>query len=199
MKKQNLMIFFAGVFAGFAVFYFGTHSARKKIPEADIYLKENLDIKQNTIPSEVHENLAEDEVKAELQPMMVSSAPCPADLDSQILPAPEFEEKLKDPLETNHEGEVRVAWKSQPRALRYSIIVKDLKGKVVKSMKTSQAAIYLKEIPFSDDLPMTPYVVQVSAINKKGIDGPKGKERRLMVRRMQNILAPTIKTISIED
>ncbi|MDG0816177.1 hypothetical protein [Bdellovibrio svalbardensis] len=124
---------------------------------------------------------------------------CPEDPADKTPSTPEYVDNLPPVLQTNHEGEVRVAWKQVPHAEQYQVFIKDLSGKKVRTWKTSKTALYLKELPFQDSLEFTPYKVTVIALNRKGLASSESAQHDLKVRRLNGVVAPSIRSIVIED
>ncbi len=124
---------------------------------------------------------------------------CPSDPEAEILPAPRFSADLPDPLVSSIQGEVKIKWEPVQHAREYEIKIYNVKGKVVRRWISSSTLMYLKELPFNEKLEFTPYQVTIASINKNKVIGPESKQRLLNSRRIQNLVAPVIKAITVED
>lgn len=116
-----------------------------------------------------------------------------------ILPAPDFEADLEEVIEANKEGTATVTWNGVDQARSYRVKVFDLNGKVIRSLKTSNRNLKLKNLPVRSDIPFTEFKVSVITINADGKEGGASEPRKLIVRRPIDLTAPTIKSIKVED
>jgi hypothetical protein len=117
----------------------------------------------------------------------------------EILPPPVFAENLPQKLETNHEAEVRVAWSAVTGAKSYQILVTDRRGHLVKTYTTTHTAIYLKDIPTSQETETSEYRVALATVNGNNVAGEKSESRGLKVNKQASVVAPTVKNIVVED
>ncbi|WP_413612339.1 hypothetical protein [Bdellovibrio sp. HCB-110] len=124
---------------------------------------------------------------------------CPQDSADTPLPAPSLSANLATPLMSNHEGEIRVTWNEVPHATRYRLQVLDTEGNVIKTYTTSRSTVYLKELPYDEGRPFTPYSVVLSTINRKSEEGALSPRYEVRVLPLKNLTAPTINEISIEN
>lgn len=124
---------------------------------------------------------------------------CPTPLEETLLDPPQYTQDIPETFKTNHEGEARISWLSVEGAKKYQINLISENGKRIKSWKTTRQTLFLKEVPFDDNKEFTPYKITIQTLNAKDEAGPESPPKGLLSRRMQNIVAPTIKSISIED
>jgi hypothetical protein len=124
---------------------------------------------------------------------------CKCGPSDEILPPPEYSAKLPNPLVTNHEAEVKVAWNAVLGAKSYNVYIEDLKGRVVKKYSTSRTIIYLKEVPTPANDDDITYNVFLTTVNANNVDGAKSVARTLKASKLASVVAPTVKQIVIED
>lgn len=170
MKKTQLLPFFLGAFLGALV--------------AGLIVK-------GVYQSETKTSDAKENVKVVYE--------CPKDPAEEELPAPAFHKNIPKEIETNFEGEARVQWEEVPYAVSYHIRLYNEKGNIVRTWKTSRTIIYLKQVPFRDDLDWTPYKLTIASVNKLNLIGPESESKVLRARRLKNLMAPKIDSIVIED
>lgn len=124
---------------------------------------------------------------------------CPPDPEAETLPAPIFSADLPDPLFSNFEGEAKIKWEPVQYAREYEVKLYNIEGKVVRKWISSSTSMHLKELPFREKLELTPYQITIASINKNKVMGPESQQRLLNSRRIQNLVAPVIKAITVED
>ena len=124
---------------------------------------------------------------------------CPTDPEADVLAAPSFSSDLPDPLVSSMEGEVKIQWDPVQYAREYEIKMYNIEGKVIRKWISSNTLLYLKELPFREKLEFTPYQITIASINKNKVTGPESEQRLLNSRRIQNLVAPVIKAITVED
>lgn len=124
---------------------------------------------------------------------------CPPTPATVPLGPPQYAQDIPEIVKTNHEGEARISWGAVEHAKKYQINLISEDGKRIKSWKTSRQTLFLKGIPFDEENEFTPYKITIQTLNANDEIGPESPPRRLLSRRLQNIVAPTIKSISIED
>lgn len=124
---------------------------------------------------------------------------CPPDPEADVLAAPRFSADLPDPMVSSVEGEVKIKWEPVTHAREYEIKMYNLEGRVIRKWITSSTLLNLKELPFRAKMEFTPYQITIASINKKKVMGPESEQRLLNSRRIENLVAPVIKAITIED
>jgi hypothetical protein len=133
------------------------------------------------------------------KPLAAVACNCSQEETTDVLPPPNYHLKTPSKLETNREGEVRIQWEDVPKASAYQVKLYDLRRKLVKSWKTKRTVIYLKQVPFSDELEFTPYKIVLTTLNKLGEEGDDSESRDLNSRRLRSVVAPQIESITVED
>ncbi len=144
-----------------------------------------------------NEMLPKSEPTAEVKEKIVYQ--CPPDPEAEVLVAPRFSADLPDPLVSNVEGEVRIKWEPVEHAREYEVKMYNIEGRVIRKWISSNTTLYLKELPFREKLEFTPYQITIASINKNKIMGPESEQRLLNSRRIQNLVAPVIRAITVED
>jgi hypothetical protein len=80
------------------------------------------------------------------------------------------------------------------------VILQNLKGKTLKTYRTSRSIIYLKDIPFPKGAQEIEYQLRLLTINGADIEGDVSPEsKKLLVKPSSQIMAPEIREIKVED
>lgn len=192
MKKEYIIGFFVGLIIGAYIFKFNKSD--------ELSDKVNIDAEENNASVKLETQNEKSNQANEDSNRLIKISECVTLAEEvKILPPPTYQDDLPAKLETNFQGEVRVAWNPVSRASKYIISLRDDRGNTIKTYKTSHNVIYLKEIPVKANLDFAIYDVSVATINKKNEVGIDGEIRKLVARPLENIMAPTIKSITIED
>jgi hypothetical protein len=178
--KQKSITLLIGIVLGFGIANFWHHVSTPPIPPAPNAESNTQDVTQ----------------RQELQCPTLQCPPCESEI---TFAPPELRSDVPNPLVSQLGQEARVAWLPVPGVKSYRVFVKNSKGTVVTSYTTKKTNAVLKDVPRPRSSKPSQYWVSVQSLNNLGLPGEASEKRRLLVYGRNDLIAPEIKTILIED
>lgn len=117
---------------------------------------------------------------------------------SSKLPPPEFAEDTKEFI-ANDDGEVTIKFKPVKGAVKSRVTVVDGRNGRVRTFATKKNFVIVKDIPVPPDVTKVTYGIVLSSMNILGQEGDFGEKRKLTLKGRPELVAPTIKAITVED
>lgn len=108
-----------------------------------------------------------------------------------LLPAPEFDESLPNPILAKQNGSAHVNWKPVKGALEYLLIIKSENGS-----KKDQVRLKSTTKSFTNMLPGN-HTLTLQAVDQHGRLSPESLGKTIQVPKSSNVKAPTIKKLEV--
>jgi hypothetical protein len=114
------------------------------------------------------------------------------------IPPPEWADDTKEYI-GNDDGEVTIRFKPVKGAVKNRVTVVDGRNGRVRTFATKKDWVIVKDIPIAADATKVTYGIVLSSMNILGQEGDFGEKRKLTIKGRPELVAPTIKAITIED
>lgn len=114
------------------------------------------------------------------------------------IPPPEWIDDTKEFI-ANDEGEVTIKFKPVKGSVKNRVTVVDGRNGRVRTFATKKNYVIVKDIPVPPDATKVTYGIVLSSMNLMGQEGDFGEKRKLTLKGRPELVAPTIKAITIED
>lgn len=117
---------------------------------------------------------------------------------SSKLPPPAWADDTKEYL-ANDDGEITIHFKPVVGAVKNRVTVVDGRNGRVRTFATKKNWVVVKDVPVPPDATKVSYGLVLSSMNILGQEGDFGEKRKLTIKGRPELVAPTIKAITIED
>ncbi|MEK7354891.1 MAG: hypothetical protein AAB250_00480 [Bdellovibrionota bacterium] len=114
------------------------------------------------------------------------------------LPPPTFADKTKEFI-ANEDGEATIRFHPVKGAIRSRVTVLDDRGGRVRTFSTRKDYVLVKDVPCPPDRKYVTFSVVLSSMSLLGQEGEFSEKRKLTIAGRPELIAPTIKTITVED
>ena len=99
----------------------------------------------------------------------------------------------------NDDGEITIHFKPVKGAVKNRVTVVDGRNGRVRTFATKKDWVIVKDVPVPPDATKVTYGLVLSSMNILGQEGDFGEKRKLTLKGRPELVAPTIKAITIED
>ncbi|MES2963100.1 MAG: hypothetical protein V4760_04360 [Bdellovibrionota bacterium] len=114
------------------------------------------------------------------------------------IPPPEWVDETKEYI-ANDDGEVTIRFKPVKGSVKHRVTVVDGRNGRVRTFATKRDWVIVKDIPIASDATKVTYGIVLSSMNILGQEGDFGEKRKITIKGRPELVAPTIKAITIED